>query len=54
MEHKITAYTYLMNRTNNLSITENNKQQEMNNIMNMAKNNVFPIRLIQTVKDAKK
>jgi hypothetical protein len=51
MEHKMAAYEYLINRVNILSIRESNKQQEMNNILSMAKNNGFPLRLIQRLKD---
>lgn len=51
MEHKMAAYGYLINTVNTLHTIETTKQQEMCNILIMARNNGFPLRLIQRLKD---
>jgi hypothetical protein len=46
-EHKTAACRHLISRTFTLPITEINKEQELNNILIITRNNVFQTQLIQ-------
>ena len=46
IEHKLAAYRYLLNRLHNLPLSKEDKHQEMNTILQIAKNNEYPERLI--------
>jgi hypothetical protein len=57
MEHKLAAFRYTINRSNNLPLKPEIKQQEENTIWHIAKSNGYPVKLVQklqqkiTVKD---
>ena len=42
IQHKLAAYRYLLNRLHNLPLSKEDKQQEMNTILQIAKNNEYP------------
>ena len=46
IQHKLAAYRYLLNRLHNLPLSKEDKQQEMNTILQIAKNNEYPEILI--------
>jgi hypothetical protein len=51
MEHKMAACRYLVNRTFTLPITQINKEQALNNVLIITRNNGFQTQLIQRLHD---
>jgi len=49
-EHKLAAYRFLINRMHNLPLNKNRREHEWQTILQIAKNNHFPIALIQNLK----
>jgi hypothetical protein len=46
MKHKMAAYRFLFNRLHQLPIAQDQKQQEMNTIHQIARKNGYPITII--------
>jgi len=49
-EHKLAAYRFLINRMHNLPLNKNRREHEWQTILQIAKNNHFPIALIHNLK----
>jgi len=49
-EHKLAAYRFLINRMHNLPMNKNRREHEWQTILQIAKNNHFPIALIHNLK----
>lgn len=46
LQHKTAAYRYMLNRLHNLPLSQLHKEQELNNIFYIARQNEYPITLI--------